>query len=198
MQLMLRAFLALLLLTCIITGVAGWYLLSNEESQRQESEQERVEQGFLETRQELNDKLEEYKRRRSMVEDKIVQLEELQAEATAALRASGVKTAEELEQNSEAKRKFNSVRQYAKDIQKLKGDTLLFDDAIGAIENGLAELDRQLILEEIGVSDDTYRQLRTVVKDIDSRLEKPQSPLEQLETQKNLDAILGGSANSGN
>jgi len=195
---MLRAFLALLLLTCIITGVAGWYLLSNEESQRQESEQERVEQGFLETRQELNDKLEEYKRRRSMVEDKIVQLEELQAEATAALRASGVKTAEELEQNSEAKRKFNSVRQYAKDIQKLKGDTLLFDDAIGAIENGLAELDRQLILEEIGVSDDTYRQLRTVVKDIDSRLEKPQSPLEQLETQKNLDAILGGSANSGN
>lgn len=195
---MLRAFLALLLLTCIITGVAGWYLLSNEESQRQESEQERVEQGFLETRQELNDKLEEYKRRRSMVEDKIVQLEELQAEATAALRASGVKTAEELEQNSDAKRKFNSVRQYAKDIQKLKGDTLLFDDAIGAIENGLAELDRQLILEEIGVSDDTYRQLRTVVKDIDSRLEKPQSPLEQLETQKNLDAILGGSANSGN
>lgn len=195
---MLRAFLALLLLTCIITGVAGWYLLSNEESQRQESEQERVEQGFLETRQELNDKLEEYKRRRSMVEDKIVQLEELQAEATTALRASGVKTAEELEQNSEAKRKFNSVRQYAKDIQKLKGDTLLFDDAIGAIENGLAELDRQLILEEIGVSDDTYRQLRTVVKDIDSRLEKPQSPLEQLETQKNLDAILGGSANSGN
>ena len=195
---MLRAFLALLLLTCIITGVAGWYLLSNEESQRQESEQERVEQGFLETRQELNDKLEEYKRRRSMVEDKIVQLEELQAEATTALRASGVKTAEELEQNSDAKRKFNSVRQYAKDIQKLKGDTLLFDDAIGAIENGLAELDRQLILEEIGVSDDTYRQLRTVVKDIDSRLEKPQSPLEQLETQKNLDAILGGSANSGN
>ena len=195
---MLRAFLALLLLTCIITGVAGWYLLSNEESQRQESEQERVEQGFLETRQELNDKLEEYKRRRSMVEDKIVQLEELQAEATTALRASGVKTAEELEQNSDAKRKFNSVRQYAKDIQKLKGDTLLFDDAIGAIENGLAELDRQLILEEIGVSDDTYRQLRTVVKDIDSRLEKPQSPLEQLETQKNLDAILGGSANPGN
>ena len=195
---MLRAFLALLLLTCIITGVAGWYLLSNEESQRQESEQERVEQGFLETRQELNDKMEEYKRRRSMVEDKIVQLEELQAEATAALRASGVKTAEELEQNSEAKRKFNSVRQYMEDIQKLKGDTLLFDDAIGAIENGLAELDRQLILEEIGVSDDTYRQLRTVVKDIDSRLEKPQSPLEQLETQKNLDAILGGSANSGN
>ena len=195
---MLKAFLSLLLLTGVIVGLAGWFMLSNQETQRQEAEQERVEQGFLETRQELNDKLEEYKRRRSMVQDKIVQLEGLQAEATAALRASGVKTAEELEQDSEAKRKFNAVRQYMQDVQKLQGDILLFDDAIGAIENGLAELDRKLILEEIGVNDDTYRQLRTVVRDIDSRLQKPESPLEQLETQKNLDAILGGSTDSGN
>lgn len=195
---MLKAFLSLLLLTGVIVGLAGWFMLSNQEAQRQEAEQERVEQGFLETRQELNDKLEEYKRRRSMVQDKIVQLEGLQAEATAALRASGVKTAEELEQDSEAKRKFNAVRQYMQDVQKLQGDILLFDDAIGAIENGLAELDRKLILEEIGVNDDTYRQLRTVVRDIDSRLQKPESPLEQLETQKNLDAILGGSTDSGN
>ena len=195
---MLKAFLALLFLTCVITGVAGWFMLSQQESQLQEAEKERVEQGFLQTRQELNDKLEEYKRRRSMVEDKIVQLESLQAEATQALKASGVKTAEELEQDSEAKRKFNAVRQYMKDVQKLKGDILLFDDAIGAIENGLAELDRQLILEEIGVNDDTYRQLRTVVRDIDSRLAQPESALEQLETQKNLDAILGGSTDSGN
>lgn len=195
---MLKAFLSLLLLTGVIVGLAGWFMLSNQEAQRQEAEQERVEQGFLETRQELNDKLEEYKRRRSMVQDKIVQLEGLQAEATAALRASGVKTAEELEQDSEAKRKFNAVRQYMQDVQKLQGDILLFDDAIGAIENGLEELDRKLILEEIGVNDDTYRQLRTVVRDIDSRLQKPESPLEQLETQKNLDAILGGSTDSGN
>lgn len=195
---MLKAFLSLLLLTGVIVGLAGWFMLSNQEAQRQEAEQERVEQGFLQTRQELNDKLEEYKRRRSMVEDKIVQLEGLQAEATAALRASGVKTAEELEQDSEAKRKFNAVRQYMQDVQKLQGDILLFDDAIGAIENGLAELDRKLILEEIGVNDDKYRQLRTVVRDIDSRLQKPESPLEQLETQKNLDAILGGSTDSGN
>jgi len=195
---MLKAFLSLLLLTGVIVGLAGWFMLSNHEAQRQEAEQERVEQGFLETRQELNDKLEEYKRRRSMVQDKIVQLEGLQAEATAALRASGVKTAEELEQDSEAKRKFNAVRQYMQDVQKLQGDILLFDDAIGAIENGLAELDRKLILEEVGVNDDTYRQLRTVVRDIDSRLQKPESPLEQLETQKNLDAILGGSTDSGN
>lgn len=195
---MLKAFLSLLLLTGVIVGLAGWFMLSNQEAQRQKAEQERVEQGFLETRQELNDKLEEYKRRRSMVQDKIVQLEGLQAEATAALRASGVKTAEELEQDSEAKRKFNAVRQYMQDVQKLQGDILLFDDAIGAIENGLAELDRKLILEEVGVNDDTYRQLRTVVRDIDSRLQKPESPLEQLETQKNLDAILGGSTDSGN
>lgn len=195
---MLKAFLSLLLLTGVIVGLAGWFMLSNQEAQRQEAEQERVEQGFLETRQELNDKLEEYKRRRSIVQDKIVQLEGLQAQATAALRASGVKTAEELEQDSEAKRKFNAVRQYMQDVQKLQGDILLFDDAIGAIENGLAELDRKLILEEIGVNDDTYRQLRTVVRDIDSRLQKPESPLEQLETQKNLDAILGGSTDSGN
>ncbi|MCP4885316.1 MAG: hypothetical protein GY904_01690, partial [Planctomycetaceae bacterium] len=74
---------------------------------------------------------------------------------------------------------------------------VLFNDAISAIENGLEELDRKLLLEEVGVDDITYRQLRTVVKDIDSRLNKPESTLEKLETQKTLDAILGEPVGSG-
>lgn len=190
---MIKAFVALLMITMIIIGVAWFYMNQALEDGLASSEQEqrRVEQGFLKTRQELNDKLEEYKRRKSTVEEKIIQFESLKQDATEDLRELGVTTAEQLDQNPDAKRKYRSIRQYMEDIQKLSGDVVLFNDAISAIENGLEELDRKLLLEEVGVDDITYRQLRTVVKDFDSRLDKPESTLEKLETQKTLDAILG-------
>ena len=196
---MIKAFVALLMINMIIIGVA-WYLMyqaSEDGLASSAQEQRRVEQGFLETRQELNDKLEEYKRRKSTVEEKIIQFDSLKQKATEDLRELGVTTAEQLEQNPDAKRKYSSIRQYMEDIQKLSGDVVLFNDAISAIENGLEELDRKLLLEEVGVDDVTYRQLRTVVKDIDSRLNKPESTLEKLETQKTLDAILGEPVGSG-
>ncbi|MDG1810035.1 MAG: hypothetical protein P8J91_11995 [Pirellulaceae bacterium] len=196
---MIKAFVALLMITMIIIGVA-WYFMNQASEDGLASsaqEQRRVEQGFLETRQELNDKLEEYKRRKSTVEEKIIQFDSLKQKATEDLRELGVTTAEQLEQNPDAKRKYRSIRQYMEDIQKLSGDVVLFNDAISAIENGLEELDRKLLLEEVGVDDITYRQLRTVVKDIDSRLDKPESTLEKLETQKTLDAILGEPVGSG-
>ncbi len=195
---MIKAFVALLMVTMIIIGFAWFYMKQAEENNMSlEQEQRRVEQGFLETRQELNDKLEEYKRRKSTVEEKIIQFESLQQEATNELRGMGVTTAEQLEQDPDAKRKYRSIRQYIEDIQKLSADVVLFNDAISAIENGLEELDRKLLLEEVGVDDSTYRQLRTVVKDIDSRLAKPESTLEKLETQKTLDSILGEPVGSG-
>lgn len=196
---MIKAFVALLMITMIIIGVAWYFMKQASEDGLASSaqEQRRVEQGFLETRQELNDKLEEYKRRKSTVEEKIIQFDSLKQKATKDLRELGVTTAEQLEQNPDAKRKYRSIRQYMEDIQKLSGDVVLFNDAISAIENGLAELDRKLLLEEVGVDDITYRQLRTVVKDIDSRLDKPESTLEKLETQKTLDAILGEPVGSG-
>ena len=196
---MIKAFVALLMITMIIIGVA-WYFMNQASEDGLASsaqEQRRVEQGFLETRQELNDKLEEYKRRKSTVEEKIIQFDSLKQKAAEDLRELGVTTAEQLEQNPDAKRKYRSIRQYMEDIQKLSGDVVLFNDAISAIENGLEELDRKLLLEEVGVDDITYRQLRTVVKDIDSRLDKPESTLEKLETQKTLDAILGEPVGSG-
>lgn len=196
---MIKAFVALLMITMIIIGVAWYFMKQASEDGLASSaqEQRRVEQGFLETRQELNDKLEEYKRRKSTVEEKIIQFDSLKQKATKDLRELGVTTAEQLEQNPDAKRKYRSIRQYMEDIQKLSGDVVLFNDAISAIENGLEELDRKLLLEEVGVDDITYRQLRTVVKDIDSRLDKPESTLEKLETQKTLDAILGEPVGSG-
>ena len=196
---MIKAFVALLMITMISIGGA-WYFMNQASEDGLASsaqEQRRVEQGFLETRQELNDKLEEYKRRKSTVEEKIIQFDSLKQKATEDLRELGVTTAEQLEQNPDAKRKYRSIRQYMEDIQKLSGDVVLFNDAISAIENGLEELDRKLLLEEVGVDDITYRQLRTVVKDIDSRLDKPESTLEKLETQKTLDAILGEPVGSG-
>ena len=196
---MIKAFVALLMITMIIIGVAWYFMNQASENGLASSaqEQRRVEQGFLETRQELNDKLEEYKRRKSTVEEKIIQFDSLKQKATEDLRELGVTTAEQLEQSPDAKRKYRSIRQYMEDIQKLSGDVVLFNDAISAIENGLEELDRKLLLEEVGVDDITYRQLRTVVKDIDSRLDKPESTLEKLETQKTLDAILGEPVGSG-
>jgi len=77
------------------------------------------------------------------------------------------------------------------DIGKLQGDIKLFDDAISAIESGLRDLERKQLLENVGVNDKTYLQLRTIVKDLDDRLAKPESALEKMETQQMLDDILG-------
>ena len=98
---MIKAFVALLMITMIIIGVA-WYFMnqaSEDGLASSSQEQRRVEQGFLETRQELNDKLEEYKRRKSTVEEKIIQFDSLKQKATEDLRELGVTTAEQLEQN---------------------------------------------------------------------------------------------------
>lgn len=188
---MLKAFVALLLCTLVIVGTA-WYMSRQAEKQQQLAEdKERVESGFLETRQELNDKMEEYQRRKTEVQDNIVRFEKLKKDTTEELRQSGVKTAEDLDNNPDAKRKYQSIRRYMQDIEKLNGDIKLFDDAISAIESGLRELDRKILLEEVGVNDEAYRQLRTVVKEIDDRLAKPESALEELETQQMLDEILG-------
>ena len=193
---MLRAFFLLLMATLVIVG-AAWYLSDRAENQKlAAAEKERVEQGFLNTRLELNDKLEEYKRRKSDVQQQIQRIDRMQQETTAELRETGVKTAEDLEQNADAKRKFQSVRQYIQDIEKLNGDVILFDDAISAIESGLRELERQQMLENVGVDSKTYEQLRTVVKDIDARLSRPESAVEELQTQETLDAILGDKASA--
>ena len=77
------------------------------------------------------------------------------------------------------------------DIAKLNEDIVLFDEAISAIESGLRELERKDLLENVGVNDATYGQLRTIVKDLDDRLSKPESALDKLETQSILDDILG-------
>ncbi len=188
---MLRAFFLLLMATLVIVG-AAWYLSQRSQAEKlAEAERERVDQGFLATRQELNDKLEEYKRRKSDVLVQIQRIDRMKQETTVELRETGVTTAQDLEQNPDAKRKFQAVRQYMQDIEKLNGDVRLFDDAISAIDSGLRELDRQQMLENVGVDSKTYEQLRTVVKDIDARLSKPESAVEELQTQETLDAILG-------
>ena len=155
---MMRALVFLLICTLAIVGAAWFFMQQAEEQQKADADQTRVDQGFLETRQELNDKMEEYKRRKSDVQENISRFERLKDEATEELRKSGAKTAEDLDKNSDAKRIYQSILTYRSDIEKLKGDIKLFDDAISAIESGVRELVRKLLLEEVGVDEETYRQ----------------------------------------
>ncbi len=189
---MLKAYVMLLITTLLIVGAAWMFMNGTAAINQEEREaQERVDEGFLVSRREFNDKKEEFQRRRADLEVQIERLERLKKTASDDFKKSGVKTAEDLENNSDAKRKYQTILQYGADIEKLKGDIVLFDDTISAIESGLRDLDRKMLLKEVGVNDETYQQLRTIVKDIDSKLAKPETALDQLETQANLDAILG-------
>ena len=161
--------------------------VNEAESERQA----KVEEGFLTTRKDFNDKKEDFKRRKN---DLLVQIERFEIrkkKASQELKDMGIKTAADLDGNDDARRKFNSIRQDQADIAKLNEDIVLFDEAISAIESGLRELERKDLLENVGVNDATYGQLRTIVKDLDDRLSKPESALDKLETQSILDDILG-------
>ena len=188
---MLRAFILLLITTLLTVAAAWWYMNETAVNEAESERQAKVEEGFLTTRKDFNDKKEDFKRRKN---DLLVQIERFEIrkkKASQELKDMGIKTAADLDGNDDARRKFNSIRQDQADIAKLNEDIVLFDEAISAIESGLRELERKDLLENVGVNDATYGQLRTIVKDLDDRLSKPESALDKLETQSILDDILG-------
>jgi hypothetical protein len=77
------------------------------------------------------------------------------------------------------------------DVEKFKTDVTVYDDAIFRIEAALADLDRQELNKNAGISEKQSLQLNTIIRDIDDRLIRQESALEQLETQSILDDILG-------
>lgn len=181
----------LLVSTLLIVAAAWWFMNETAINDKDAERQSEVDQGFLTTRKDFNDKKEEFKRRKNDLQVQIERFELRKKKTSKELKEMGVKTAADLESNDAARRKYDAVRQDIADIEKLNGDIKMYDDAISAIESGLRELDRQELLENVGVNDETYRQLRTIVKDLDDRLKKPESALDKLETQGILDDILG-------
>ncbi len=188
---MLRAFILLLITTLLTVAAAWWYMNETAVNEAESERQAKVEEGFLTTRKDFNDKMEDFKRRKNELLVQIERFEIRKKKASQQLKEMGIKTAADLDGNDDARRKFNSIRQDQADIAKLNEDIVLFDEAISAIESGLRELERKDLLENVGVNDATYGQLRTIVKDLDDRLSKPESALDKLETQSILDDILG-------
>ena len=141
--------------------------------------------------------MEDFKRRKNDVLVQVERFELRMKKSSEELKEMGIKTAADLENNDVARRKYDAASQDMKDIKKLNEDVKMYDDAISAIESGLRELDRQALLENVGVNDETYRQLRTIVKDLDDRLKKPDSALDEFETQNTLDEILGTEESGG-
>lgn len=188
---MLRAFILLLITTLLTVAAAWWYMNETAVNEAESERQAKVEEGFLTTRNDFNDKMEDFKRRKNELLVQIERFEIRKKKASQQLKEMGIKTAADLDGNDDARRKFNSIRQDQADIAKLNEDIVLFDEAISAIESGLRELERKDLLENVGVNDATYGQLRTIVKDLDDRLSKPESALDKLETQSILDDILG-------
>ncbi len=180
----------LLLLAAI--GIGYWVYRDYSSRARDETlQQEQVQKGFLSTRKDYNDKLEDIKQRREEIVVQIDRLDERKQAAGQKLKDAGIATADDLANNTQAQLQFSNLKRLMADVEKFRNDLLVYDQAIGRIEAALADLDRQELKNNAGISDQQARQLDTIIKDIDDRLIEPESPLEQLETQEILDDILG-------
>ena len=140
---MLRACILLLITTLLPVAAAWWYMNETAVNEAESERQDKVEEGFLTTRKDFNDKMEDFKRRKNELLVQIERFEIRKKKASQQLKEMGIKTAADLDGNDDARRKFNSIRQDQADIAKLNEDIVLFDEAISAIESGLRELERK-------------------------------------------------------
>ena len=153
--------------------------------------QKLVKEGFLTTRKDFNDKLEDIKQRREEIVIQIGRLDEKKKAAAEKLRGMGVATAGDLEKNDLAQLEFANIKRLMADVDKFKNDLVVYDSAIGRIEVALADLERKELLNNAGINDEQSKQLNTIIHDIDDRLKDKSSPLEQLQNQESLDDLFG-------
>lgn len=185
----LKLLVSLLLIVAVAVGVTV-YLKSSARKEDETAARERAEKGFLTTRQQLNDKLEDIRQRREEVVVQIGRLDERKQEAAGKLKEMGVSNANDLENNARAKLEFANVKRVMADVEKFKEDLTVYDDAIVRIEAALDDLDRQEYQRNAGINEQQSRQLETIVRDLDDRLLRKESALEELRTQEVLDEIL--------
>jgi hypothetical protein len=170
---------------------ARYYLQKQADIDKKDQESERVSQGFLKTKKEFNDKLEDIKQRREEVVNQIARLEERLKASANKLRELGVSTPDELDKNDAAKLEYGNATRLMNDVRKYRVDIETFDRAIVRIEAALADIDRQELMDNAGITEEQSRQLETIVRDVDDRLLKPASPVEELKTEEILNEILG-------
>lgn len=187
---LIQLVIVVLVLAAVFTGVKSW-LDSRAGRKLENANQQLVEEGFLTTRKDFNDKLEDIKQRREEVVTQISRLDERKQAAAEKLKGMGVATAGDLEKNDLAQLEFANIKRLMADVDKYKKDLLVYDSAIGRIEAALADLERKELLNNAGISDEQSKQLNTIIRDIDDRLIDKSSPLEQLQNQEILDNLFG-------
>lgn len=188
MNLAKTLFLLILLAAFAIVGYT--FYASNVNIEREAIKQAK-ERGFLKTKNDFQDKLEELKRKRDLAKLQISRLDQRKQAAADRLKKMGIKTADDLEANDEAKLEYAGIKSLMEDAEKLGKDVDIYDDAILRIEAALRDIDRQQVMSNAGIDDDQLRQLRTIISDVDDRLTEKPSAIESLETQNILDDILG-------
>ncbi len=170
---------------------ARYYLDNQANIEQAKQESERVKNGFLKTKKEFNDKLEDIKQRKEEVVNQIGRLEERLKASGDKLRELGVSKPDDLEKNDAARLEYGNATRLMNDVRKYRSDIEIYDKAILRIEAALADIDRQELMNNAGISEEQARQLETIVRDVDDRLLKPPSPVEELKTQEILDELLG-------
>lgn len=148
------------------------------------------EKGFLMTRRELNDKLEDIRQRREEIARQIDRLDERKQQAAEKLRGLGIETADDLESSDEAKLVYSGIKRTLNDIEQFRKDLDKYDAAIIRIEAGLADLDRQQLKDNAGINEEQAVVLDTIIKDLDDRLIDEPDPVDELNTQEILDDLL--------
>ncbi len=188
----------LILGLCFVAGlcIAAVLFLTVSQDSAGKAKQQAKAQGFLTTQQDFQDKLEELKRQRDRAKLQRSRLDERKQDAAQRLRNLGVKTPADIEANAEAKLAYHEIKDIIQSNDKLAADIEVYDDAIIRIEAALRELDRKRLMENAGISEDQFRQLRTIVNDVDDRLTSQSSSIDSLEVQSILDDVLGKSTDT--
>ncbi len=188
----------LILSLCFVAGlcIAAVLFLTVSQDSAGKAKQQAKAQGFLTTQQDFQDKLEELKRQRDRAKLQRSRLDQRKQDAAQRLRNLGVKTPADIEANAEAKLAYHEIKDIIQSNDKLAADIEVYDDAIIRIEAALRELDRKRLMENAGISEDQFRQLRTIVNDVDDRLTSQSSSIDSLEVQSILDDVLGKSTDT--
>ena len=107
----------------------------------------------------------------------------------------GIKTSEDLKNNTEARMIAKTMKDWDDEIRKLEGEVKYYDDNIFRIKAAIGSLERKMMSQNASLSKDEFTKLRKMFHDLNDKLSITDDPLEEMEINDLVDKELGGKDN---
>ncbi|MEZ6095318.1 MAG: hypothetical protein R3C03_13980 [Pirellulaceae bacterium] len=120
------------------------------------------------------------------IENQVKRLEMDRSGTIKFLKSKGVTSLKDVGDDTDLKYAALNLKRASEEITKMESDMASYDKAISSIESMLHELERNRIADSVAMTEDDYRELRTIQLDLNEQLGLDDIDLFEAEELDNL------------